>query len=669
MALRKYTNPRELDLSPGLQEVLRKNGMQAHISMSPDHGYQLIVLGHDSPVLTYQLNERQVENLMNWGSTYANKKAYNTFTAIVRNDFYMPQNYVSASNAFGRVAMGLHGYRIGQGEYGYQTKPARVSWYAPFSRHGRGWAGDYVGWAPRHEGFHLRNIGGRAFIPTGGGPMVTERPDGRVKPGEMQSGGYGFYYKGHQRETSVDVLDRITIDTHIKPLEAAPRPQGQGLPYSTEITSDVYFTNDKFLEILKSHGIVIDTEKKALTIQSSQSKVDLQYDLTLEELQQLTSNTLSGKGGVPLDTRLRIINQVIKGDFSTLVTKEMLETKELVSLELKPEVKAEVEAPFIEQERRLAEQTQLAKARAERQQEAERIQNDPNAINGRDIQNIMGNKGWFQPVANGREMYVGEIRVDKTVGNTYVMAAEINGRSVAHAISAKEYQKFLDLDDKHRLKMFDKLFSEVEIKSAQGRSLYDDDMYIDYDRQRVVHQEEADIAHATSNKVDGATLHGFNERQGFYRERAHGREVEVRDIHVEPQEGGKYKMTAIINGQAISHEISQKQYDKFLAVDDYHRMLLFSKIFNEVDIKTRPGEGHNIGAALLAALVVTGEVVADSMATGHGSRPEIYQSHIGPSVYSKPGVVSPADVAAANFRSEEANLGISGTDERLSRGM
>lgn len=614
-------------------------------------------------------DERQVENLMNWGSTYANKKAYNTFTTIVRNDFYMPQNYVSASNAFGRVAMGLHGYRIGQGEYGYQAKPTRVPWYAPFSRHGRGWAGDYIGWAPRYEGFHLRNIGGRAFIPTGGGPMVTERPDGRIKPGEMQSGGYGFYYKGHQRETSVDVLDRIIIDTHIKPLEAAPRPQGQGLPYSTEITSDVYFTNDKFLEILKSHGIVIDAEKKALTIQSSQSKVDLQYDLTLEELQQLTSNTLSGKGGVPLDTRLRIINQVIKGDFSTLVTKEMLETKELVSLELKPEVKAEVEAPFIEQERRLAEQAQLAKARAERQQEAERIQNDPNAINGREIQNIMGNKGWFQPVANGREMYVGEIRVDKTAGNTYVMTAEINGRAVAHAISAKEYQKFLDLDDKHRLKMFDKLFSEVEIKSAQGRSLYDDDMYIDYDRQRVVHQEEADIAHATSNKVDGATLHGFNERQGFYRERAHGREVEVRDIHVEPQEGGKYKMTAIINGQAISHEISQKQYDKFLAVDDYHRMLLFSKIFNEVDIKTRPGEGHNIGAALLAALVVTGEVVADSMATGHGSRPEIYQSHIGPSVYSKPGVVSPADVAAANFRSEEANLGISGTDERLSRGM
>ena len=34
----------------------------------------------------------------------------------------------------------------------------------------------------------------------------------------------------------------------------------------------------------------------------------------------------------------------------------------------------------------------------------------------------------------------------------------------------------------------------------------------------------------------------------------------------------KYRMTAIINGEAVTHEISQKQYDKFLAVDDYHRM-------------------------------------------------------------------------------------------------
>ena len=669
MAIRKYTNPRELDLSTGLQEVLRKNGMQAHISLAKDGGRELIVLGHDSPVLTYKLNEKQVENLMGWGTTYENKKAYNTFASIVKDDFYMPQNFVSASNAFGRVAMGLHGYRIGHGEYGYDARPARrTPWFAPFSRQGRGWAGDFVGYAPRTEGFHLRRIGDHAYRPWGGGPMVTERPDNRVKPGEMLSGGYGFYFKGHQKETPVEVLDQISIEPKIKPLEAAPRPQGQGIPYSSVITSDVYFSNDKFQEVLKSHGIVIDEAKKTLTIQSNLSKVDLQYDLKPEELQKLMANKVSGKGGVSVDARLAIINEVIGKDFDTKLTKDMFETKELVSLDLKPDVRQEVEAPFIEQERRIAEQQRLAEARAEQRRESERIERDPNAINGREIQAILGNKGWFQPVANGREMVVGEIRVDKTLNGTYVMEAEVNGRLLAHSISAKDYQKFLELDDAHRLKMFDKVFNEVEIKSAHGESLYQDDLYLAHDGQSIVHQKEVDIQNATSNRVDGAALLEFNERKGFYRERAHGREVEVGNIQVDPTANGKYKMTAVINGQAISHEITQKQYDKFLAVDDYHRMQLFSKIFNEVDIKTRPGEGHNLGAALLAALVVGGEVMRDGLSVPHEPRPEIYETRTGP-VYHKAGVVSPADVAAANFRSEEANLGVPGPDEGIKRGI
>ena len=658
-----------MDLSTGLQEVLRKNGMQAHISLAKDGGRELIVLGHDSPVLTYKLNEKQVENLMGWGTTYENKKAYNTFASIVKDDFYMPQNFVSASNAFGRVAMGLHGYRIGHGEYGYDARPARrTPWFAPFSRQGRGWAGDFVGYAPRTEGFHLRRIGDHAYRPWGGGPMVTERPDNRVKPGEMLSGGYGFYFKGHQKETPVEVLDQISIEPKIKPLEAAPRPQGQGIPYSSVITSDVYFSNDKFQEVLKSHGIVIDEAKKTLTIQSNLSKVDLQYDLKPEELQKLMANKVSGKGGVSVDARLAIINEVIGKDFDTKLTKDMLETKELVSLDLKPEVRQEVEAPFIEQERRIAEQQRLAEARAEQRRESERIERDPNAIDGREIQAILGNKGWFQPVANGREMVVGEIRVDKTLNGTYVMEAEVNGRLLAHSISAKDYQKFLDLDDAHRLKMFDKVFNEVEIKSAHGESLYQDDLYLAHDGQSIVHQKEVDIQNATSNRVDGAALLEFNERKGFYRERAHGREVEVGNIQVDPTANGKYKMTAVINGQTISHEITQKQYDKFLAVDDYHRMQLFSKIFNEVDIKTRPGEGHNLGAALLAALVVGGEVMRDGLSVPHEPRPEIYETRTGP-VYHKAGVVSPADVAAANFRSEEANLGVPGPDEGIRRGM
>lgn len=671
MAIRKYTNPRAVDLSPGLQDVLRKNGMQAHISFGRDGSPELIVLGHDSPVLTYKLNDKQVQDLMGWGSAYENKKAYNTFTSIVRNNFQMPDNFVSASNAFGKVAMGLHGYRIGHGEYGYDARGPRIPFFAPFSRHGRGWAGDFLGFTPRHEGFHLRRIGDHAYSPYGG-PVVPERPDGRIKPGELRSGGYGFYYKGQQRETSVDVLDRIAIEPKLKPLEAAPRPQGQGIPFSQAIDANSEVTNafskDKFLEVMASHGIVIDEQKKTLTIQSNLSKVDLQYDLTPEELQKLTAASLKGANGVSLDDRLAVINDVIKKDFNTPVTKDMLETKELVSLDLKPEVRAEVEAPFIEQERRMEEQRRLAEARAERDAIEQRIEQDPNAISGRQIQAILGNKGWFQPVDNGREMYVGEIRVDKTAAGAYVMTAEINGRLLAHTISEKQFNKFLDLDDAHRLKMFDDVFREVEIKSAHGRSLYDDDMYLAHDGQTVVTGQDIDIAHATTNSVDGAALQEFNEKKGFYRERANGREVEVGNISVDPMENGKYKMTAVINGQAISHEITQKQYDKFLAVDDYHRMQLFSKIFDEVDMKTRPGQGTNIGAAILAALVVTGEVMSEGLGRPPRPRPELYESRMPPTVYTKEGVVNAADIAAANFRSQEANMGPA-PEEHMGRGL
>ena len=117
MAIRKNTNPRMMDLQPEMQDILRRNGMQAHV-VSDDTGYRLVVQGHDSPLLTYDLTERQMLALTDWGTNSANKKAYNVFTSIVGKDFYMPKNFVHARNANGRVAMGQHGYRIGIGEYG-----------------------------------------------------------------------------------------------------------------------------------------------------------------------------------------------------------------------------------------------------------------------------------------------------------------------------------------------------------------------------------------------------------------------------------------------------------------------------------------------------------------------------------------------------------------------
>lgn len=108
----------------------------------------------------------------------------------------------------------------------------------------------------------MRRVGGAMFMQ--GTPMVPERPDGRIKPGELLNGGYGFYYKGGQQnmvqQPSQDVL--ADLETVIPPVEIRTRPQEPAKPYKELITSDVYFSNEKWQECLSSHGVIIDANSK-----------------------------------------------------------------------------------------------------------------------------------------------------------------------------------------------------------------------------------------------------------------------------------------------------------------------------------------------------------------------------------------------------------------------
>lgn len=164
MSIRKNTNPRPLDLPPEMQDLLMRNGMRGYLSGSSE-GLALIVQGHDSPLLTYPISEKQLRALTDWGTNSANKRCYNTFASIVAADFDLPKDFVHARNANGRVAMGLHGYRIGTGEYGRVGMPMR-----PFHPICHG----FLGWTPRQQGgFHLRRIGGNLYYP--GAPIVPNR--------------------------------------------------------------------------------------------------------------------------------------------------------------------------------------------------------------------------------------------------------------------------------------------------------------------------------------------------------------------------------------------------------------------------------------------------------------------------------------------------------------
>ena len=411
----------------------------------------------------------------------------------------------------------LHGYRIGAGEYGRIGIP----------RHFHAWGERFLGWTPRQQvGFHLRRIEGNLYYP--GAHIVPERPDGRMKPGELQSGGYGFYYKGQQTApvAKQDVLKEL--QSVITPMPASNRSAEAAKPYKELITSPVYFTNEKWQECLGSHGILVDAQAKRLTIQSTTTQADFQYDLTDEEVKTLTHNSIKEAS---VEKRLYMLNEIIKEDFNGAITLELLNSNKSLDIPLQPAVQEDLNYQL---------QTKEGKDR-----------------------------GPMARVEDGME-----IRAEQALPKGTVV-------------------------------------------------------------------------------MNGTNLGYLDRNKGWFREGQHGREVTVDAIRVEPVTEGKYKMTAVIDGETVSHEISQKQYDKFMAIDDFHRMKLFSKIFGEVDMKSR-GDGvalgTKIGAALLAGVTVLGE-----LGRGFHDRPypEVFVEHHGhrseARAYFKPGVDTPMDVAARNY--------------------
>ena len=541
MSIRSESLPYRGRLSYQLEDLLRRNGMSAQLAVE-EGKYKLLVQGHDSPLLRYDISEQQFRALGDGGTNYANKKAYNTFNSIVGKNFDLPSSFVAARNVNGRVAMGLHGYRVGVGEYG-----------RPFPMRPHAFGAGFLGWMPRQQpGFHLRRIGDV--------PMVVEHADGRIRPGELKSGGYGYYYKGGQQPAN-QVADPLRdLQTYFPPVQTRPRPTEPAKPYKELITSDVYFTNEKWQEVLSSHGIIIDADKKLLTIQSTGTQQDFVYDLTEEEVKKLTDNSLKA---VPLQERIDLLNHVISGDFKDSIMKDMLNSTEHISITLKPEV----EQSLVQQQQVLNNQVDVIPDPLQQQQHlAPSLNPEDGYVNGQDLEEGDERKGWYREGKHGRSVEVGDIWVEK-----------------------------------------------VQPQKAEGEGAQNDDQ--------------------KNNQVT-------------------------------------YRMSAVINGQVVSHEISQKQYDKFMAVDDYQRMRMLSKVFKEVDLKTRPEmrQGFNLGAFLAAGLTAARDATYLGADIAHNVE-HIKHPHYAPDVYHevhgtgriffKPGVDSPQDIASRAFEAG-LNQGIYG---------
>lgn len=523
------------ELSYQLQDILHRNGMRAQVALVEDK-YVLIVQGHDSPVLEYPITERQFQALSDGGSNYSNKKAYNTFNSIVCKDFDVPSSFVAARNVNGLVAMGLHGYR--------ETYPGNSTLSPP-----RAIPPGYLGMRPSMQpGFHLRRVGGTVMVP--------EHFDGRIRPGELKSGAYGYYYKGSQKP-SVQRDPLEDLQEIFPEVKATPRPTEPAKPYKELITSPVYFSNEKWQEILSSHGIIIDESKKSMTVLSKGTTQDFEYNLSEEDFKKLTDNSLKS---TPINERLDIINSYIGNDFNEKVTMNMLNSKESISITVKPIPSSietqQAESLYTNNDATLKEEV-VAEARM-----APTTNPEEGYVNGQNLQALNESKGWYREGKHGREVEVGDIWVEK-------------------------------------------------IKS-------------------LTNEQTALTSKASSD-----------EQKGKQKEK---------DSEV------TYKMSAVINGTVVSHEISKRQYDKFMAVDDYQRQRMMSKVFSEVDMKTRPEmrEKFNLGAFLAAGLTALSEATYLGADIAHNishiknphPRPEIYhETHKSDFVYFKPGLERPEDLA------------------------
>lgn len=474
------THPRRLDVAPELRRILESNGMQAHIARTQSGNYQLITLSHDNKTPHYyNLTEKQLSDLVNQGTNSQNKRAYNTFVSIVKNDYYVPGSWVAAKNVNSPVNMGLHGYTLSPGEYGIGRRSLFDSFFGP--RYGR-FDGSFYG-------VNLRRIGGGLFYDDRR-YVVGERPDGRMVAGELKSGSYGFYSKPEQKN---DVLANMNVAVK------KPKPFAMTDEEKKKVTclKDItwyqknlgWATGDTINGMMATHGLELNEKDKTLTVKAKGSTKAFVYHLSDEDAkilfnQKIKLETKSGKiinkkDGNSLDERLNCINNIIKEDFDDKVTAAKLNEKDYISLKLNEKNQQEQRAELQpRQDTASAQVNDVIDLRDSREAYRTGFIDQWNSIGVVDGRQLDASKGFYLPAKNGRAVSVGEIQVypssDGTDrGQTYKMTAVINEKVFTHDISKSDYMKFLNYDDEHRLELFDKTFKEVQIKSSKNGEMVD----------------------------------------------------------------------------------------------------------------------------------------------------------------------------------------------------
>lgn len=423
-----FHNRHSSDLSAELQDILRRNGLQAHVAADrADGGPVLIVKGHDSPQLTYAISPEQAACLTDWGFDSVNRRAYNTLVSIISGDFRVPPAYVNACNAFSPVSMGLHGYtdtvRFGSGA----------------------------------------SSGVKETV------FRTERPDGHLKPGELEYNSYGFYYKGQNREAASvsgtvqgrpdlqDGLASAVLSEEVQYLapesfSLVSASGGSALRYTERISSDVYFSKDAFLEILSSHGLTVDERLGTLTAVSGASSAPVTVQLSADELDVLTAPALSddnradNQRAASVSERLNVLNGVLLQRFDRGIDFGFLDS------DARYMAHPSIAAPSIHDG-------------YDDRDAVRQLGTGEGTIGTRQMENIIEDRRW-----DGRDgvqrPVLGPVSASRTTEGTYRMTAVIDGREYTHEITSRQFDKFVSLDDYHRMRLVARVFPEAGLRGG-----------------------------------------------------------------------------------------------------------------------------------------------------------------------------------------------------------
>lgn len=574
----KDLGPRRYHMDMDLQKVLNANGMHAELAMTTGGDYVLIARAHDSnDAHYYTISKSQFDDMTRGGFDSLREKAYMTFVNVVKDDFYAPRYYAEARSALTPVNMGQWGKQLLPGEEGYGlVRPA----FRPFN-------------GPRWGWFDRLTFGMGCFGRYGRSPyspfLVAERKDGYLRPGEYRTGCTGFYDKGransYEQSRGQEALNNIDVEKVER--QHLVRPKGQSLPLNPDakFTDPQKAAND-FNELLRSHGIDITTNgegQRVLRTKSDGVDANLERTMSQEDYNKLMMPFPVGKkdkhgkltitnGGLDLDERIAIINKYISKDYSTPLTKEMLESRDYVKLKLNPDAARELK---LDEDGRFASESfgknlDVIDIQSRRKNNTEGFVDKWNSIGTVDGHNLGKDYGFYVPKAHGRRLDVGEVqayRYNNGDKSGFRMTAVIGGKVISKDISKNEYITFLNSDDENRLRLFAKTFDkDVSIKSSSHGKLEDPDI-----------SKDIAMASTASSLVGSYSLIG-NGYQAYLTDATAWKD----------EKSGKYSINVRTSKDAgiWSYELTEAQYQAFKRGNDQAKLKVIKNVIPFVETKT-----------------------------------------------------------------------------------